>query len=211
MNERILCGYFTRVLLTGSRPGCYFTRMEIGSFRCTAFVGTRQIVAGNPREVALSVKAFLDLNPGSSALVFDDATGQVIDLDLRGSADAAESFQAPAGARGPGRPRLGVVAREVTLLPRHWEWLNLQPGGASVALRKLVEEARRANGERDRVRQSQEVTYRFLAAISGNEPGYEEVIRALFALDGSKFKTHMAHWPTDVSSYASTLAAGAFS
>ena len=112
--------------------------------------------------------------------------------------------------RGPGRPRLGVVPREVTLLPRHWQWLSGQPGGASVALRRLVDEARRASVGADRVRRSQEVAYRFMSALTGNLPGFEEAIRALFAGDGVAFEARVADWPEDVRTYARMLADEAF-
>lgn len=112
--------------------------------------------------------------------------------------------------RGPGRPKLGVVAREVTLLPRHWEWLNGQPGGASVALRKLVDEARRANDGKDRVRQAREAAYRFMSVMAGNERGFEEATRALFAGDRERFEEFVASWPADVRDHAKRLAAAAF-
>jgi hypothetical protein len=105
---------------------------------------------------------------------------------------------------------LGVVAREVTLLPRHWEWLNCQPGGASVALRKLVEDARRINQGKDRVRQSQEVTYRFMSAVTGNLPGFEEATRALFAGDLARFETEIADWPAGLREHLAKIAQGAF-
>jgi hypothetical protein len=103
-----------------------------------------------------------------------------------------------------------VVAREVTLLPRHWEWLAQQSGGASVALRRLVDEARRANKGKDRVRQAQEAAYRFIAALAENKPHYEEVARALFARDAPRFETWTAEWPADVRDHARRLAAAAF-
>jgi hypothetical protein len=138
-------------------------------------------------------------------------------VDFRGSAEdvlrrlaQTEGNQAtPDGPRGPGRPKLGVVAREITLLPRHWDWLNAQPGGASVALRKLVEEARRANGGKDRVRQSQEAAYRFMSIMAGNRPGFEEATRALFAGHRDRFDQLIAPWPKDVRHHARKLAADA--
>ena len=190
--------------------------------QCTAFIGARQIAAGTLEHVALSVKAALGEHQRLSALVFDDATGRQIDLDLRGTDDdvvqrlvlhpfvyrvATKKEPEP---RGPGRPKLGVVAREVTLLPRHWEWLSRQPGGASVALRKLVDEARRTHGSRDRMRQAQEATYHFMSAMAGNEPGFEEAARALFAKDRPRFDELIAKWPTDVSAYVARLAEAAF-
>src|SRR5262245_897431 len=148
--------------------------------KCTAFAGPRLIASGELAEVALRSKEAIDRGSDSPVLIFDDATSQPIELDFRGTAEDvlnrlardsrnASSAEAMLPApRGPGRPKLGVVAREVTLLPRHWDWLNSQPGGASVALRKLVEGARRANEGKDRIRQSQEAGYRFLCAMAGD-------------------------------------------
>jgi len=187
----------------------------------TAFSGTRRIAHGSLDDVALRAKRLLDRVEAPQLLIFDDATGAVIEIDLRGSvADVTERAmrEAPAGSvpprpaapRGPGRPRLGVVAREVTLLPRHWEWLNRQPGGASVALRKLVEDARRGASGQDRIREARETTYRFISAMAGNEPGFEEATRALFAGRREDFEAHSAAWPEDVREHAARLAAVAF-
>jgi hypothetical protein len=179
---------------------------------CTAFAGTRWIASGPVRDVALQAKSAVDR--GESVFIFDDATAQPIEIDFRGSltdvrtrlAPRAESSAPAPAPRGPGRPKLGVVAREITLLPRHWEWLNVQPGGASVALRKLVEDARRANGGKDRVRHAREVAYRFMAAMAGNFENFEEATRALFAGDGNRFATLIAPWPKDVREHAERLA-----
>ena len=171
----------------------------------TAFRGLRRIAAGTASEVAI----FLKDTPQGEALVFNDATGAQVDLNTHGSLqEIAQRHQEPpvAEARGRGRPRLGVIAREVTLLPRHWDWLNSQPGGASVALRKLVDEARRTGGDRDRVRATQEAAYRFMSAIAGNLPGFEEAARARFAYDRRRFGELIADWPEDVREYAVRLA-----
>jgi hypothetical protein len=103
-----------------------------------------------------------------------------------------------------------VVAREVTLLPRHWEWLAQQSGGASVALRRLVDEARRSGEGRDSMRQAQEAGYRFMSVMAGNKPHYEDAIRALFAGDAARFEKSIAEWPADVRRHASRLAEAAF-
>jgi hypothetical protein len=192
------------------------------SRHCTAFEGQRRIASGPLAELALKVKAIADQDGGQAILVFDDLTSELVELDLRGNnRDVLERLQGtgtqPASPaveetpRGPGRPKLGVVAREVTLLPRHWEWLSSQPGGASVALRKLVEEARRAYAEPDRVRRAQESAYRFMSAIAGGLPGFEEASRALFADDAARFAVQTAAWPADLREHAARLAAQAFS
>jgi hypothetical protein len=153
----------------------------------------------------------VDRGERAPVVIFDDASSQVVEIDFRGTpAEVVERLEPKAEApRGPGRPKLGVVAREVTLLPRHWEWLNLQPGGASVALRKLVEHARKSNESRDRVRVARESAYRFMSAMAGNEPGFEEATRALFAGDRAKFEEHVRRWPADVREHAKKLAAAA--
>ncbi|HEX6975560.1 MAG TPA: DUF2239 family protein [Vicinamibacterales bacterium] len=183
---------------------------------CTAFHGTTCIASGALSEVALAAKALSDRGQDALILVFDDRTGTVIDLDLRGApADVTRrieerSNRAPATSRGPGRPKLGVVAREVTLLPRHWDWLAKQPGGASVALRKLVEQARRDPSGAERVRGSQAAAYKFMSAMAGDEPGFEEATRALFAGDMHRFDELVRDWPPDVRDHARRLATGAF-
>ena len=189
--------------------------------RCTAFLDDRRIAAGELRHVALRAQLALEAQPQGQLLIFDDADARLIDLDLRGSAaeivqqlnrgevPTASEAQAPV-KRGRGRPKLGVVAREVTLLPRHWQWLNAQPGGASVALRKLVDAARREHAAGDLRRAAQERAYRFLSAMGGDRPGFEEATRALFARDSAAFEARIAAWPDDVREHATMLAADAW-
>jgi hypothetical protein len=189
---------------------------------CIAFEGDRRIASGDLREVARAAKQTLDRRDDASILVFDDASSGPIEIDFRGSVEEvlarlpdptripAASDDAPAAPRGPGRPKLGVVAREITLLPRHWNWLAQQPGGASVAIRKLVEEARRTGEDKDRLRQAREAAYRFMSVIAGNKPHYEDAIRALFAGDPIRFEELIAGWPADVRDHASRLAERAY-
>ncbi|MEZ5417811.1 MAG: DUF2239 family protein [Vicinamibacterales bacterium] len=190
---------------------------------CTAFEDSRRLAHGPLDQVVRAAKAAFDGSRTSSILIFDDATGEQIDVDFSGSpAEVARLAAArearrlpppegdPAVPRGRGRPRLGVVAREVTLLPRHWQWLSGQPGGASVALRRLVDEARRTSVGRDRVRRAQEVAYRVTTALAGNLPGFEEAIRGLFARNGAAFHRNSAGWPDDVREYTRALAAPVF-
>jgi len=175
----------------------------------TAFVGSRCIVAGTHAEVVARLRARADAEPVS---VFDDSTGERLDLDLREGAPVPESAAADEQAtRGVGRPKLGVVAREVTLLPRHWDWLSRQPGGASVALRRLIDEARHVHADRDAQRASREAAYRFMSAIAGDLAGFEEAARALFADERTRFDQLIEPWPEDVRSYLQRLAAAAWS
>lgn len=179
----------------------------------TAFDGYRRLASGPLEEVAIAVKNVAENGTNGSVFIYDDATGRVIDVDTRGAAEEVIARLAEPAAelhaaetRGRGRPKLGVVAREVTLLPRHWDWLNTQPGGASVALRKLVEEARRTSGDRDRKRAAQEAAYHFMSAIAGDLPQFEEAARALFADDRRRFAELVAEWPEDVRDHAVKLA-----
>ncbi len=193
----------------------------------TAFVGYERLLAGPYMEVALAVKTAADEDPPRQVLTFDDVSGRVVDFDLRGSkadliarlVETSNSPKAPTIApcapesedpapkkRGRGRPKLGVVAKEVTLLPRHWQWLGAQPGGASATLRRLVEAAKREGGALDHQRACQEAAYRFMSALAGNLPGYEEATRALFAQDRVRFEQQIAAWPEHVRAYTHTLA-----
>jgi hypothetical protein len=146
------------------------------------------------------VIAALRARPGISALIFEDMSGRQIDFDLRDDAPAETPM------RSRGRPNLGVIAREVTLLPRHWDWLAAQPGGASAALRRLVEAARKGDSG---ARARQEAAYHFLAAIGGNFANYEAAIRALFRADRAGLEGQMACWPADIRTHALALAYGA--
>lgn len=146
-------------------------------------------------------------------LVFSDASGDQVDLDLRGTehevrARYRQVFQpaSEAPARGRGRPRLGVVAREVTLLPEQWEWLASLPGGASVALRKLVQEARRAGTSRDRMRHAQERSYKVMVSLAGDRSHFEEAARALFANDMEGLRSNTERWPRDIREHVLQLA-----
>ena len=179
----------TRVILTVSfYPGNY------NSLSYSAFSGFSHIASGSLPDV---YGACRDL-PG--VLIFDQETGRVVDIDPR--------FPPAEDVSRPGRPKLGVVAREVTLLPRHWDWLASQPGGASVALRKLVEEARR--DPKSRIRAARDSLYRFSAAMVGNAPGYEEAMRALYAGEREEFLAHIEAWPEDVRAKLEEMASAAF-
>jgi len=188
---------------------------------CTAFKGDQCVASGTLVQVAAKLKKVMEIGQPETVLIFDDLDGDIIEVDLRGAigdvlkriedpatkgaSPGPSADQQPDAMRGPGRPKLGVVSREVTLLPRHWDWLNSQPGGASVALRKLVDEARHVNRGKDKVRHSQEAAYRFMSAVAGNLPGYEEAIRALFAGNRERFDDSIASWSAGIREYALRL------
>ena len=183
--------------------------------QATAFIGHRRLTAGSLDEVAVAVRRIIE-TAAELVHIYDDSTGRVIDIDPRGSdADmiarlprvADETPSAPSDApRGRGRPKLGVVAREITLLPRHWKWLSAQPGGASVALRKLVEDARRGSGTKDAARRARDAAYAFMSASAGDLPDFEEASRALFSNAHDKLVALLARWPDDVRDYTLKLA-----
>ena len=197
--------------------------MDYSDTNCIAFEGTRCIACGPLAEVALKAKETSDAQPLARILIFNSVTSDLIEIDCRGSVADVMGRIAPATKEislpvelpvstpaGRGRPKLGVVAREVTLLPRHWEWLSSQPGGASVALRKLVEQAKRASSSADQIRKAQNVTYQFMSVMAGCLDGFEEASRALFAADRSRFEALLAAWPVDIREHLQRLAEAAF-
>ncbi|HWK52901.1 MAG TPA: DUF2239 family protein [Hyphomicrobiales bacterium] len=192
--------------------------MSFSSPRYTAFTGERLLASAPPGELALLVRKALAQADAAPILIFDDHNGRQVDLDLRGTDDEVLARLQPtpppeteAAPRQAGRPRLGVVAREVTLLPRHWEWLQSQPGGASAALRRLVDTARKQpEGTTQGRREAQQAADRFMLAMLGNQAGYEEAARALYAGDQTRFFALNEAWPADLRDYARRLAAPAF-
>ncbi len=179
----------------------------------TAFSGTTRVATGTPQAIAQVLQTQLDREALQSVLVFDDLTGRPRDIDLReGVPTLVDAPQASANdaPKRRGRPKLGVVAKEVTLLPRHWEWLAAQPGGASVTLRKLVDNARRGGAKNDNQREALEACYRVMQALAGDLPGYEEALRALYAGDRDGFEQGLRGWPEDVASYISRFASVPF-
>ena len=182
----------------------------------TAFSGQRLIGSGELRNVLLQSKQCLDEGEMATVLIFDDSTGQQIDFDFRGTPDEVldrltshpmfASANAASSARtGPGRPKLGVVCREVSLLPRHWEWLEQQPQGISAALRRLVDDARKRDPEGERIRMARDAAAKFMWAMAGNLPGFEEASRALFANDHDGFENQIREWPEDIRSHLKRL------
>ena len=177
----------------------------------TAFIGTDLLASGELDEVLPALKCRFDLDPGALILTFEDRTGKQVDFDLRGTLpDVLARYRLLPTRVGPGRPKLGVVAREVSLLPRHWDWLEQQPSGASAAIRRLVDEARKRNPGEQRTRSSIEAAGRFLSAMAGNLPGYEEASRALYARNAERFDELVRDWPKDIRLHAQRLVRAAF-
>lgn len=191
-------------------------------FYCTGFLGVRMVASGSLQHVVRTAKDTLSDKELTQLLIFDDSTGKPIDVDFRGTMDEllgrlGEQFGDPSGTdvnhqttRRVGRPKLGVVSGEVTLLPRHWEWLKSQPGGASVTLRKLIDEARRAGEQQSSIRTSQEATYNFMTAMAGDFNQYEEALRALYAGDSDRFYHLIEEWAPDIRDHVKKLTANAF-
>lgn len=190
--------------------------MEADRTTYTAFEGQRLVATGPLEEVALKTREWLERG-GAPVLIFEDRSGQQIDLDLRGTPEETlERLNEHPWLRprremaekrtGPGRPKLGVVSREVSLLPRHWEWLNEQPGGASVTLRKLVEDTMRRSLGKDRARQSRDAVAKFMWVMAGNLPGFEAASRALTRQEHDAFDRLIEAWPTDIREHVRKLA-----
>ena len=198
--------------------------MRTHATQLIAFLGSRCIATGELATVASKAKQAIDSGEPEPVLIFDTLTSEQVEVDFRGSArdllaklevrpayehSPSRSSQVPDEIpRGRGRPKLGVIGREVTLLQRHWDWLNTQPGGASVTLRKLVEAAKRTYAGKDQARLAREATYRFMVVMAGNMPGFEEATRVLFARSVNRlgqFKQLIKAWPQDVCTHATRL------
>ena len=164
--------------------------------RVTAFLEDEAIARGDLAEVTRAIEDGYGQADQAAIRAYDDETGRVVDLDYWDAGSAAPQV------RGRGRPRLGVVAREVTLLPRHWDWLARQRGGASAALRRLVDEAAKAQ---PRALARRDAVYRFMSDRCGDRPGYEEALRALYRDDRDRFEALIAAWPADVRAYILSL------
>ncbi|MEK3904593.1 DUF2239 family protein [Paenibacillus sp. FSL R7-0179] len=188
---------------------------------CTAFLGVEIAASGALQHVVTVVKSKLSDSELARVLIFDDSTGKPIDVDYHGEIDevltrlaepseeSAVTEVNPQNTRRAGRPKLGVVSGEVTLLPRQWEWLKAQPGGASVTLRKLVDDARRSGEQQGTIRKSQEAAYAFMTAMAGDFNHYEEALRALYAGDSERFDQYTQDWAPDIRSHVKQLAADA--
>jgi hypothetical protein len=166
----------------------------------TVFLGHRRLVAGPLEEVLPRTKAAFDEGPSEALLLFEDDTGRQVDFDLGGTLEEvlARYAPAPAAKAGPGRPKLGVISREVSLLPRHWEWLEQEPQGISAAIRRLVDDARKRGPDKQRARLAREAAGKFMWGMAGDLPDFEEASRALYAKDGATLRTLVAEWPADI-------------
>lgn len=195
--------------------------------RLTIFQGPQRLLQADRLTVLRYLQNHDELHPTGSHTplwVFDDLSGLRLDLNWRAELPAApllpntpgtaledtaaallESPSRSRSTRAVGRPKLGVVSREVTLLPRHWDWLNRQPGGASAALRRLIDDARNAHAQQDSQRAATEATYQFMQAMAGDLPGFDEACRALFAHKQSAFLLQTQAWPDDVQAYLHQL------
>jgi hypothetical protein len=172
----------------------------------TAFIGARRVATGPLPAVLRKVKPLADRGDAEPVLFFEDDTGLQVDFDFSGTVEEVVARAIPVAAPpGPGRPKLGVVSREVSLLERHWAWLEAQPQGISAALRRLVDEARKLDPEKDSARRAIEATSRVMTALAGNRRGFEEASRALFARDQKRFEALIRRWPKDVSAHLRRL------
>ena len=183
----------------------------------SAFENEKLLIQGPLNLVVLKVKKRIDKIKDSMIIIFSDSTGKSMDFNFQGNEEdilkRLEVYKAepqPTEPSGPGRPKLGVVSREISLLPRHWEWLATQPEGASATLRKLVEEAKKKSSQINEIKQAQERTYKFMSVIAGNFKGYEEVLRALYRKDKKMFLTLISEWPEDIKKHALELSKPVF-
>lgn len=177
----------------------------------TSFSGDQLIASGDLRDILRETKPWVDRGSDEPILIFKDQTGTQVDFNFTGTLDEVLEREAPILKRsGPGRPKLGVVSREISLLPRHWEWLEGQPNGASATLRRLVDDARKQEPAKARASRAAAAVGRFMSAMAGNRPNFEEAYRSLYAADKERFDTLIRDWPHDVREYTCRLAEDAF-
>jgi hypothetical protein len=171
----------------------------------TAFAGNRRIAGGNRDSILAVLKQYTD-SSDDRVLIFEDMSGKQVDFDFSGSLDdVLERGRARAVRVRPGRPKLGVVGREVSLLPRHWDWLEDQPNGISAALRRLVDEARKREPGAQRAKRLRDGIARFMWAMGGDLPHFEEATRALYGESDARLEDLLASWPTDVRDHVARL------
>jgi hypothetical protein len=165
----------------------------------SAFLGDHLFYSGSLRSLLRKIKAECDETQSSSLLIFEDSSGRQRDFDLRGNLkEVLERVFPETGSSGPGRPKLGVVSREVTLLPKHWAWLESENPGISGALRRLVDQAMRQEPEKDKAKRLREALGRILWSLAGNFAGFEEASRALYAKQDAQFKKEIKDWPEEI-------------
>lgn len=172
----------------------------------SAFADDRLIARGPLLSTLRATRERLDLGETGRVLFFDDDSGAQLDFDLRGTPDDVVAREAPPPATPKvGRPKLGVVAREISLLPEHWAWLEQQPSGASAALRRLVDEAKKKEPQKERRRRRRDAVGRVMTVLCGHQPGFEEALRALYRDDAAAFTDLTASWPSSVRDHLRTL------
>jgi hypothetical protein len=184
--------------------------MSEGKQTYTAFAGEKLIASGTLETVLRETMRHSSRHDLPPVLIFEDLGGRRVDFDLSGSVEQVLARALPPSHAGPGRPRLGVVSREVSLLPRHWEWLESQRNGASAAIRRLVDEARNRDPGNERARLAMDRAYRFMTAMTGDRKGYEEALRALYAGRRIRFENLIRDWPEDIKAQVMRLAHDAF-
>lgn len=208
---------FTRVILTYLfYPGIINLMETLNTY--TAFEDHKILSKGSLEDVVLKVKKRFEKSPASQIVIYSDATGKSMDFNFHGSEKEVlkrlEVYTTPESATavssGPGRPKLGVISREVSLLPKHWEWLATQSGGASNTLRKLVEESMKKTSGVNTVKTAQERTYKFMSVEAGDLENYEEALRALYRKDKERFSSEIKTWPRDVQKHIIELSKAVF-
>jgi uncharacterized protein len=177
---------------------CRVIFLDMESSTYSAFSGDTHVFSGELRPLLIHLKELLEADPQRALIIFEDESGRQVEFDFQGTVDDVLAREAPPPRTGPGRPKLGVVSREISLLPRHWEWLERQPSGISAALRRLVEEAMKRDPGRQRAQQARAATGRVMTTLAGNRENFEEALRALYAGDGARFRQLVRSWPADI-------------
>lgn len=182
------------------------TKMSIAN-RYTAFRGDTRIITDSLFNVALALQKQSEMN----VLVFNDQTGQQIDLDLSGSEDdLKQRYTEVEYVKKVGRPKLGVISREITLQQKHWNWLDQQSSSASAVIRKLIDKELNDPSSESNIMLAKQAIDHFMLAMLGNMPNYEEATRALYQGNKSHFLALIHNYPKDLKVYLELKAQTAF-
>ncbi len=176
------------------------------SERYSSFIGDRHLFTGDLKGMLSQTHAYISRHGEEGLLIFDNFSGRQIDYNFRVSLEELLGKELPpTPKKGPGRPRLGVVCGEISLLPRHWDWLQRQRQSASATIRRLIEAAMKEASPEEKTREAIDAAGKFLWTMAGNLSDFEEASRALYAQKWHILDAITAAWPEDIAKHLNMM------